>query len=95
MNISGPQECYHFLVGNALVGLCPESQNMVVCIDHLSRMCPCDPAPAKQSKFNQCMALYAAFASKAPNFKGQLFSKVPENRIQFFLNGQMVGSVCR
>jgi len=96
MNFNSPNDCYHFLVGNGLVGLCPETQNLVACMDILTRMCSCDPANAKQNRFNQCKQNYIAFAGRAGNFTTQLLSKVQnETRISFYLNGQMLSTVSR
>ncbi len=95
MNFNTPNDCYHFLVGNGLVGLCPESQNLVACMDILSRMCSCDPAPAKQARMNQCKQHYIAFASRAGSFAAQLLSKTNETRINFYLNGQLLATITR
>jgi len=96
MNFNSPNDCYHFLVGNGLVGLCPETQNLVACMDILVRMCSCDPQDKKQARFNQCKQNYIAFASRAQSFSAQLLSKVPnDNRINFHLNNQLISTVVR
>lgn len=95
MNINSPQELYGFLIGNALVGICPESQNLILCIDSLSRMCPCDPSEFKTAKYNHCIALYVNFVHRSQSLSGMLFQKVKDNRIQFFLNGQLIGQSSR
>ena len=95
MNINSPNDLYHFLTGNKMIGICPESQNLVACMDSLIRMCACDPPQAKQLKFNQCKQHYIAFSSKAQNFAYTLLSKTSDNRIQFYLNGQVISSITR
>ena len=95
ISINGPQELYHFLVGHALVGINPEAQQLVLCIDSLSRMCMCDPAPLKQNKFNQCKSLYTNFVQKCLGSASLLLNKAGTNRIVFLLNGQQIGSICR
>lgn len=95
MNIDSPQDARNFLVGNGIVGLCPETQNLVACMDILSRMCSCDPKEAKQAKFNQCKQHYIAFASKAQNFSAILLQKVKDGRICFYLNNQLISTVSR
>jgi len=96
MNFESPQDCSRFLVGNGLVGLCPETQNLVACMDILVRMCACDPAEKKQARYNQCKQNYIAFASRATGFSSVLLSKCPnDNRINFYLNGQLLCSVTR
>jgi hypothetical protein len=95
MNFNSPSDCYHFLIGNGLVGLCAETQNLVACMDVLSRMCSCDPLSAKQAKMNQCKQNYIAFASRASNFTSILLSKTNNNRITFYLNGQILVTITR
>jgi len=95
MNFNSPNDCYHFLVGNGLVGLCPESQNLISCMDILSRMCSCDPAEAKQTRFNQCKQNYISFAGRSQNFAAQLLSKANDNRINFYLNNQLLATIVR
>jgi hypothetical protein len=95
MDFNVPKDCYRFLIGNGLVGLCPESQNLVACMDILSRMCSCDPASAKQARMNQCTQHYVSFAGRAPNFASQLLSKTNDNRINFYLNGQLLSTITR
>jgi len=95
MNMGTPNDLYHFLVGNGLVGICPEAQNLVSCMDILSRMCACDPPQAKQARFNQCKQHYVAFAARAQNYSVQLLSKSNDNRMMFYMNGQLIGSVAR
>lgn len=95
MNFNNPGDLYHFLVGNALVGICPEAQNLVACMDILSRMCSCDPPQAKQDKMNQCKQHYIAFASRAQGYSPTLLSKINDNRMSFYLNNQLIGTVSR
>jgi len=96
MNFNSPNDAYHFLIGNKLVGLCPETQNLVACMDILIRMCACDPQEAKQARFNQCKQHYIAFASKARNFSSILLSKLGnDNRLNFYLNNQLLSTVSR
>lgn len=95
MNINSPNDCYHFLIRNGFVGLCPETQNLVACMDILTRMCACDPAEAKQARYNQCKQNYIAFAGRAQNYAGTLFSKVNDSRITFCLNNQPISTVTR
>lgn len=96
MNFNSPNDFYSFLVGNGLSGISPETQNLVACMDILSRMCACDPAEAKQAKFNQCKQNYIAFASRAQSFSMSLFSKVQnDTRISFYLNNQLLASISR
>jgi hypothetical protein len=95
MNVNNPNELYHFLIGNGLVGICPEAQNLVACMDILSRMCACDPPEAKQARLNQCKQHYVAFAARASGYSATLLTKTNDNRIHFYLNGQLIGSVAR
>lgn len=96
MNFNSPNDLYHFLVGNGLVGLCPETQNLTVCMDILVRMCACDPADKKMARYNQCKQNYIAFAARAPSFASQLLAKAPnETRINFYLNNQLLSSITR
>lgn len=96
MNFNSPNDCYHFLVGNGLVGICPETQNLVACMDILVRMCACDPADKKQARYNQCKQNYIAFASRAGSFSAVLLAKIPnDNRINFYLNNQLLCSITR
>lgn len=95
MNLNNPNELYHFLIGNGLVGMCPEAQNLVACMDILSRMCACDPPEAKQARFNQCKQHYIAFAARAQNFAQAMLSKTTDNRMSFYLNGQLIGGISR
>jgi len=95
MNINNPHEFYHFLIGNAIVGICPEAQNLVSCMDILARMCACDPPAAKQARFNMCQQHYIAFANRAQSFSSILLSKVNEGRMSFYLNGQIISNISR
>ena len=95
MNFNSPNDCSHFLVGNGLVGLCPETQNLVACINILSRMCACDPAPKKQARFNQCKQHYITFANRASGFAAEMLSKANCNRINFYLNNQLLVTITR
>lgn len=96
MNFNTPNDFYHFLVGNGLVGLCPETQNLVSCMDVLMRMCSCDPQDKKQAKFNQCKQSYVAFATRAQTYSSRLFGKLSnETRINFYLNNQLLSSLIR
>ncbi len=94
MNINGPNDLYSFLVGNGLVGICPESQNLVACMDILVRMCACDPPQARTARWNQCIQNYMAFiTSKSQSLKGVLLSKTNDNRISFYLNKQIITEI--
>ena len=95
MNISSPNDLNNFLIGNALVGMCPETQNLVACMDMLSRMCACDPPQAKQAKANQCKQHYISFVSRAQSFSSILLSKANDNKMSFHLNGQLIGNISR
>ena len=95
MNINSPNELYNFLTGNGIVGICPEAQNMVACMDSLTRMCACDPPQAKQDRWNQCKRHYIAFVARSQNFAYTLLSKTNDSRIQFYLNNQIIASVSR
>lgn len=95
MNISSPIELVKFLSSKGIVGVCPEAQNLVACIDALSRICACDPLIAKQMKVAECNRHYVAFVSRASNFSALLMSKTTDNRIIFYSNGQIIGNVNR
>ena len=95
MNINGPTDLNGFLIGNGIVGICPEGQNLVACLDVLSRMCACDPPEAKRARYNQCQQHYVNFASRAQSFAGTLLSKTNESRIQFYLNNQLIATIIR
>jgi hypothetical protein len=95
MTINGPKELHGFLVGNNLVRLSPEAQNLVACVDILSRMCACDPPQAKTARWNACMQCYIGFASRASNVATALFQKTNDPRISFYLNGQLIGEISR
>lgn len=95
MNIENPTQLYQFLANKGITGICPEGQSLVACMDALLRMCACDPPQAKQAKFNQCRQIYIAFASKAPSMSAILLSKSGDNRITFYLNGQLISSIGR
>ena len=94
MKINSPNEAYHFLKNNGLSGLCQESQQLIACMNILSRMCSCDPIESRKAKFNQCTQHYIAFASKAPSFSGALLNKINgERRITFYLNNQLISNI--
>jgi hypothetical protein len=95
MNINNPNDLFNFLVGNGIVGVCPEAQNLVACMESLARMCACDPAEAKQARYNQCQQHYVNFASRSQSLAHILLSKANENRIQFYLNNQMIAMITR
>ena len=95
MNITSPNEMYRFLIGNGIVGICPEAQNLVACMDVLVRMCACDPPQAKQAKFNQCVGHYVSFVNRAQSLAPTLLSKAIDNRMSFSLNGQSIGNISR
>ena len=95
MNINNPHDAYHFLVSNGLVGLCPESQNLVACVDQLVRMCACDSDESKRSKYNQCVQNYVQFAAKSRNFANNMLAKSNDSRLSFYLNNQLIGSITR
>lgn len=95
MNINNAQEMYGFLIGHGLAGLCPESQNLVSCMDFLSRMCSCESTQAKASKYHQCMQSYVGFASRAQNYSNRLLSSANDVRMSFYLNNQLIGSISR
>jgi hypothetical protein len=95
MNINGPNDLYNFLIRNGLAGMCPESQNLVTCMDILVRMCACEPPQAKQDRYNQCKRHYTAFACRSQNFAYTLLSKTNDNRIQFYLNNQIISTLSR
>ena len=95
MNINSPQELSRFLVGNGIVGICPEAQNLVACLDILVRMCACDPQEAKTARFNQCKQSYVGFAARANDFKSKLLEKSRDNSITFYLNGQRISEIRR
>ena len=95
MNINSPQEAYTFLISNGLVGICPEAQSLVACVDVLSRMCACDPAEAKQKRYGQCVQCYMGFISKAPSLSGILFKKINDGRLSFYINNQIISTIVR
>lgn len=96
MNFNSPNDFYQFLTRSGLSGLSPETQNLVSCMDALSRMCACDPQEAKQAKLGQCKQHYLAFASKAQGFSNSLLSKTNnEMRICFYLNKQLISTINR
>ena len=95
MIFKGPEDLRHFLIGNGIIGICPEAQNLVACMDILARMCACDPPQSKQAKYNQCKQHYIAFASKSSSFAAMLLSKVNDSRVDFYLNNQMIASITR
>ena len=95
MILKGPEDLRNFLIGNGIVGICPEAQNLVACMDMLARMCACDPSQAKQAKLNQCKQYYIGFASRASSFASTLLSKANDSRMDFYLNNQMIASITR
>lgn len=95
MNINGPKDLYHFLMGHGLQRLSPESQNFVNSMDVLARMCPCDPPAAKNAQAHAVQAQYINFAQKAPGMAQTLIQKSNGARLQFYVNGQMISSVGR
>lgn len=95
MTIGSPNALFSFLVGNGLAGICPEAQNLVACMDILSRMCACDPPQAKTARWNQCVQNYVGFAARAQGHAAVLLAKANDNRITFQLNGQVIGTVSR
>jgi hypothetical protein len=95
MNINSPNDLYRFLAGNGLSNICPETQNLVACMNVLSRMCSCDTVQAKQAKVNECSRHYVAFSSKAGSFSAELLQKANDNKINFYLNNQLIGSIHR
>lgn len=95
MNINNPNDLYQFLMSNGFVGICPEAQNLVSCMDALARMCSCDPIQAKTARYNQCIQNYMAFTSKAHLFTSLLLTKVIDGRLSFYFNGQLLTSITR
>ena len=95
MTLNSPQEAYHFLLGHGLVGLCPETKNLVACMDVLVRMCSCDPADAKRDRLNQCIQHYTSFAMKAQSHSATLLSKANTNKFIFTLNNQLLTTITR
>lgn len=95
MNINNPNECYRFFIGNGLGSICPEAQNLVACMNVLSRMCSCDPPQVKRIKVNECNHHYTSFVAKSKSFSSTLLQKANDNRINFYLNNQLIGSITR
>ena len=95
MILKGPEDLRNFLIGNGIVGICPEAQNLVACMDMLARMCACDPPQAKQAKLNQCKQYYIGFASRASSLSPTLLSKANDGIMDFYINNQMIASIRR
>ncbi len=95
MNINSPNDLYRFLAGNGLGNICPEAQNLIACMNVMSRMCSCDPAIVKQTKYSECIRHYSSFVSKSSSFSSILLQKANDNRMNFYLNKQFIGSIHR
>ena len=90
MRINNAAEFYLFVRDKQLFGIAPEIAPMIVCIDELNKMCPCDSAAMKDAKRNQCRSLYIAFTSKASQYKNILFSKIGDSSLTFCVDGQQI-----
>lgn len=95
MNINSASDLYHFLLGYGLSRMCPEAQSFVTAMDILSRMCACDPPAAKAAQSHSCQAQYINFCSKAQSYAPTLLSKINNDKIFFYNNGQLVSVVGR
>ncbi len=95
MNFNSANEASRFLSNSGLGGICPEAQNLIACMNVLSRMCSCDPPQAKRAKFNECNHHYIAFVGRAQSFSNVLLQKANDNKMNFFFNNQLIGSISR
>ena len=95
MRINGPSELFGFVKNYGMINLSPETSALVVCMEEYGRLCNCDTVAIRRSKANQCRAIYIAFISKAAQFKDTLLSKVADNHISFYADGQIVSTITR
>ena len=93
MTINNIGEFFHFVKNNGLVGLSPEVQSLVSCMEEYGRLCSCNSTLVKTSKINKCKSLYTIFVSKSINYKSILLSKVSDNQITFNNDGQLITTI--
>jgi len=95
MRISSPAELFHFVKNYGMTNLSPETSALVICMEECSRLCNCDTVAVRKSKANQCRAIYVAFASKSSRFKTALLSKITDNQLSFYVDGQIISTITR
>lgn len=95
MKINDAISFFHFVKNNGLINLCPEVAVFIRCMDEYSRMCSCDPEPARRAKIEQCRSLYSNFLSRSPQYKNELLSKTGDNALVLCFDGQTVVTLTR
>lgn len=95
MRINNAIEFFHFIRSNALTNISPDTIALIQCVEEYGRMCSCDPEAVRNAKLNQCRRIYSAFLSRAPQFKEQLLSKVPDGALILGVDGQIVTTITR
>jgi hypothetical protein len=95
MKINNPSEFFQFIKNYGLTNLSPETSALIVCMEEYGRLCNCDKASTRKNKANQCRAIYVSFISKAGQFKNQLLSKIADNHMSFYVDGQIVSTITR
>lgn len=95
MRINNAIEFFHFIRGNGLTNICPDTTALVQCMEEYSRMCNCDPEAARSAKLNNCKRIYSTFLSKSSQFKDILLSKISDNVLILCVDGQIVTTLSR
>ncbi len=72
-------------------------QQIVSCVDNLTRACNCWKAENKKRMYDNCNTIYMNTVKHVvPKFKNDFLSKTEDRQIQFFAdNGTLIGLVCR
>jgi len=95
MKINNLTEFFHFIRNNGLSNIHPEIVTFSRCMEEFGRMCPCDPQTAKSAKIGQCKSLYVNFIPRASQFKDLFLSKVSDNVVEFYNDGQNLLTLTR
>ena len=96
MDVRGSGAFYHFAKNNGLNGIHPEVNALIVCMEEYDRLCACDSPEFRDSKLNQCRAIYENFISKADGFKSTFLSKTSDGRVSFYSDhGRLIKSFSR
>jgi hypothetical protein len=96
MNFPDVNAFAHFIKSNNLMGMCGETNAIVNCLDEYARLCgSCDGKSNQEAKKKGCINLYIIFASKAANYKAQLFGLIGGTVITFYDNQRYLGTITR
>jgi len=84
MDVRGVGAFFYFLTSNGLNGVSPDTNAFIVCVEEYSRLCACDSPEFRESKQNNCRALYETCISRSDGLKSIFLSKTQGNRITFY-----------